>query len=333
MTTEQTELLIVDLSNEPNAGISKEWQPLVRSKERSAGSAASDHAIHEATSLEAALSHANLALGKAEQAASEARLHLRAIQESNSWRITRPLRLAKTAYVEVEHWLRPRRRFLPELVPASDILSEHHGYRSTGVDPSFLLDFGGSRPPRGWCEITIQVVTAGDRAAPKLYVDQGGGFSEGTALVLPPTCAVAGTCRVWLPPQVRALRFDPLEHVGRFRVERFEIVQLGLLWVGLRSLWVLLRRNGAAGATGELIRQIRTALALGFPGLKAALLHSSQRDEYETWHALEARERNVRRHAQFAGLSRRPLISVVMPTYNTPERWLRRAIESVLRQT
>ena len=36
--------------------------------------------------------------------------------------------------------------------------------------------------------------------------------------------------------------------------------------------------------------------------------------------------------AKLATLTRRPLISVLMPTYNTPEKWLVRAIESVRRQ-
>lgn len=35
---------------------------------------------------------------------------------------------------------------------------------------------------------------------------------------------------------------------------------------------------------------------------------------------------------RLAGLKKRPLISVLMPTYNTPEKWLVRAIESVRRQ-
>ncbi len=39
---------------------------------------------------------------------------------------------------------------------------------------------------------------------------------------------------------------------------------------------------------------------------------------------------NIR--ARLAKLTRRPLISVLMPTYNTPEKWLVRAIESVRRQ-
>ncbi len=36
--------------------------------------------------------------------------------------------------------------------------------------------------------------------------------------------------------------------------------------------------------------------------------------------------------ARLAGLKKRPLISVIMPVYNTPEQWLVRAIESVRRQ-
>src|SRR5207247_10227296 len=43
-------------------------------------------------------------------------------------------------------------------------------------------------------------------------------------------------------------------------------------------------------------------------------------------------EPHRRWEADSAGLTYRPLISIVTPIYNTPERWLRRAIESVQAQ-
>ncbi len=92
------------------------------------------------------------------------------------------------------------------------------------------------------------------------------------------------------------------------------------------------RRNRIA-----LIRlAFRVLCRQGWHGLRRELLRFAQvHVTYEQWIALHDTfsaedQRAIQKHISAFGS--RPLLSVLMPTYNTPERWLRRAIESVRRQ-
>ena len=89
----------------------------------------------------------------------------------------------------------------------------------------------------------------------------------------------------------------------------------------------------------QVIRAVYRHLPLS-QGLKLGLRNRAKQflhypDVYSAWvkrfDTLNAQDRRaIRRHIE--GFSYRPKLSVVMPVYNTPERWLRRAIESVRHQ-
>jgi GT2 family glycosyltransferase len=58
--------------------------------------------------------------------------------------------------------------------------------------------------------------------------------------------------------------------------------------------------------------------------------------EYESWYARHAQISDATLHAQrkkWIASPQKPLISVLVPVYNTPEKWLRRMIESVQEQS
>ncbi len=87
----------------------------------------------------------------------------------------------------------------------------------------------------------------------------------------------------------------------------------------------------------RLAHLTRTSLKTGgVSGLTRRLLEQAQAaSDYQRWIGAydtlsEADRAAVRRHID--RLAYRPLISVIMPTYNTPEKWLRLAIESVRKQ-
>lgn len=84
------------------------------------------------------------------------------------------------------------------------------------------------------------------------------------------------------------------------------------------SIFELWKRVGVKGVAGEAYSYIRNAVAYQV-WIKA----------YDT--CTNADYSEARKKA--AELQYQPLISVIMPTYNTPERWLRLAIESVRSQT
>ena len=87
----------------------------------------------------------------------------------------------------------------------------------------------------------------------------------------------------------------------------------------------------------RLTHLARTSLKTsGIGGLKRRFLEWAQAaSDYQCWIRAydtlsEAERAAIRRHID--RLAYKPLISVVMPTYNTPEKWLRLAIESVRKQ-
>ncbi len=105
-----------------------------------------------------------------------------------------------------------------------------------------------------------------------------------------------------------------------------------------RQLRSLIKANGGVGAVIQKAQRI--SASDGFLGLCRRIFRTLQRTRgsgrpYSEWVATfdtlgdEAR-RMIRK--RIAGLPRRPRISIVMPVYNTPEQWLRKAIDSVCGQ-
>lgn len=101
----------------------------------------------------------------------------------------------------------------------------------------------------------------------------------------------------------------------------------------VKALAAFTRRKNRLGLIRAAWRVIRNQ---GLPGLKQEFLQFTHVNvTYERWIALhdtlnEKDRESIRTHV--SALVSRPFISVLMPTYNTSEQWLRRAIESVRRQ-
>jgi glycosyltransferase involved in cell wall biosynthesis len=104
---------------------------------------------------------------------------------------------------------------------------------------------------------------------------------------------------------------------------------------------LLLLKGRASGLNGGRLPQM-TAKAFsilraeGLAGLRRQLRNEIEtKYEYSEWierydTLTDANRAAIRRHID--QLSYQPLISLVMPVYNPPEKWLRRAVESVKRQ-
>jgi cellulose synthase/poly-beta-1,6-N-acetylglucosamine synthase-like glycosyltransferase len=109
--------------------------------------------------------------------------------------------------------------------------------------------------------------------------------------------------------------------------------ELGVRRVSAVALAIL----RAPGRAPDLARRMCGLFAHGgLQALKDQLAGTGRpKDEYGLWvqqfDTLDARDEELVR-ARIDGLPRRPLISILMPVYDAPERWLRRAIESVQAQ-
>ena len=246
-----------------------------------------------------------------------------------SWRLRGMLREVPARLRALGRLLRWRRHRM-ELVPSYQLVPEGDGFRSTGNDPQLLLQSSRGALPSAWVLISYQVASQEPWLNPKLYVDSGKGFSENETFMLPCGERATITRLLRLPEQVRVLRLDPMTVPGRFAIRAFSILEIG----SLQAVVILVARNfrSAIVRPRDTLRFARSAAGMlrraGIRGLRQELIaRERELSDYEQWvlsyDTLGDSDRVlIRRHVE--QLSYRPLISFVMPTFNTPEVWLRR---------
>ena len=262
------------------------------------------------------------------------RAFIQAVLGSFAWKITGPIRKLRTL-------LRPRGCVAQNLVPLQHLEplpSEPAGsWRAIGHDPQFVVHCW-MEP--GWIRIRVHLHSP-DKTQFNVFVDHGEGFLQETCIEFLDYVGEVHTEFFIRPTRpIFALRLDPRESEGAFRLEAFEACPV--------PAPQLLRRRGR-----ETLRHFRDARKNGRPllGLLADLAkgkltpalarpqkrtQENQRDdEYHRW--FERQRLNDAERAQMrdeaAGWSHVPILfSVLMPVHNVPEEYLRAAVESVRNQ-
>jgi GT2 family glycosyltransferase len=264
-----------------------------------------------------------------------------ALTTSTSWRLLAPLRWMK-------HLIRPRGFNHSHLIPFRDLepTEEPNGWTALSDDPQFLVS---CYLPAGWLRIRLQCRSS-VKTQMDVYAERRGGF--GADSILGQFTIVEGENNeeffVHLDQPTRALRVDPLSSPGVITFQRFEVTPrpaphavMDALRRKLRLLrayhntGVVLRRGLGMLLTGRW-RQVREKWALGLSDPRCTR-HGFYEPEkaYEKWierHRMTDEDR-AKQGAWADELKDPPVISVLLPTYNTPERYLRLALDSVCRQT
>ena len=265
---------------------------------------------------------------------------------SISWRLTSPFR---KACVKLSHVARLGTQRV-ELRPLNQIKREAQAgsvieWQMMGDDANFEIDLSRTGPlSHGHYRLMIELpkgLTALN--SPSLYVDSGNGLSESECLKLNfAERGRIGIANFSLAKGACALRFDPSVHPGRIAIGRAWLRRMSRIEYYSRLIARLLRhRINSPADLARAVKRAITALASGGPRRLAAELRSTesrdfdQRGDYQHWierydTMTEADKDALRRRMQ--SLAWRPLISVIMPVHNTPEAFLRKAIESVREQ-
>ena len=233
-----------------------------------------------------------------------------------------------------------------ELRPMHDVKPQKDGdynWLATGLDPALHMLPAGGRFPTGWARIHFEFhAEDGKPASARLYVDTGGGFNESGSIHLPRGRDGVVEMMIRLPDEVRGIRFDPTNRSGRFRLGPVTIAELGKYQAALDVVLPYAREVVAEprrlrGALGKTLQVFRSD---GVAGLKRKLREKALGErpgshDYDNWiESYDTLDDTARAgiRARLAALPLRPLMSVVMPVYNPPIEYLRRAIETVRAQ-
>ncbi|MDD2893167.1 MAG: glycosyltransferase family 2 protein [Halothiobacillaceae bacterium] len=219
-------------------------------------------------------------------------------------------------------------------------------WTSHGEDPYFRLDIKEkSAFFVGWCRLDLALHCTRRRADAKFYFDTGNGFNEAETLQIGVRNdhPVQRIFRFMRMP--RAVRFDPMQGVGDFRVDtlRFERLNEAQAKSAMLRHLVSTEADFAGYNTEKALKKIITeAQAEG----KRTLDHLLARYEqcvspstsiaYEEWiESVEAASLpdKVTIQSTLGAMRSTPSISIVMPVYNTQEADLRACIDSVRAQS
>lgn len=213
-------------------------------------------------------------------------------------------------------------------------------WQATGEDPQFLLT--RDLPLPGWQMLEVAMTHDQPSVAVKLYLDTGKGFSEAQSVYLPLKSGRVSKRLFHVPRRLKALRFDPMEHEGRFSITHLRIAWLSPWFAHDRLAQRLanMHHEYRSVAKGQVLPWLKQqAREVGVHWRDLALEHydatferRTARYSYTKW--LEGRrELSVERVQRVIDkLPKQPLISVVMPVYNPRIEWLRECLDSVLAQ-
>lgn len=228
------------------------------------------------------------------------------------------------------------------LRPTSDGVSAE--WKSSGERECFTLAFPGEEVlPAGWYRLDGRLLQTEQTAATAcLYPNYANGADGDEQIPLPdPDGDNRITALVLFKYPVAGLRFCPAQGPVRFRVEDFSLLRVSRA-TALRSMLGPTART-PSGLAPRIVRFVMDVLRGGVSQATDTLYRDYRRrllpedfGDYAGWVArydtLTAdRMQELRARAERLGADA-PLISILVPLYQTPEHWLRRCIESVQTQ-
>ncbi|MBE7564244.1 glycosyltransferase family 2 protein [Acidithiobacillus sp. HP-6] len=225
--------------------------------------------------------------------------------------------------------------------------SDTSHWQSQGEDPYFFLDTNSDGLiTTDWHEVELCMHTPYKRTNAKFYFDTGMGFNEAGSITLTTESGQPARRIFKLTKTARAIRFDPSETEGAFQVKTLRFDKIGESHARSGMLQHLVSQClDFTDLTTEVAWQriASEAKLLNLEPLKHLLIRYNETFgtrpnpiAYEEW--LE----NVETPslptpkivlATLENIGLKPLISIVMPVYNTPDIYLRACIDSVLAQS
>jgi glycosyltransferase involved in cell wall biosynthesis len=225
---------------------------------------------------------------------------------------------------------------MSDLIPATEMTRDSDGTWRGTDQPQFLIP---TPPLHGWVRLRAKLYSAVSSKA-CLYYDTGKGFHGAEQIDL---ANVAGDSEIDRMVALRKpaflLRFDPVRAPGEFSLSEFSLEPVSSLWFNTQALWKNLKAALSAGESRPSIwRGLNLLISGDLSTFHGHLVHTVQTTasvpEYELWMRRNAitDQKRARMRDRISHWQNPPKISVVLPVYNVAEVYLRRCIDSVLKQ-
>lgn len=214
-------------------------------------------------------------------------------------------------------------------------LSGFGEFLSTSNDPQLLI-----KPVRGGflsgsVEVRCRVDGEHEIYPLRFYYDIGNGFNEQNAFSMEATTSIPSYAKVELPAGIKAMRLDPGVKPGKITIREFDLQNISTLTI-FRKLWT--DNKHKIDGVDSFLKMTGKAFDVVYNGGFRALedrVYPNINATYQQWiskyDVLTIADHN-RINREITNFSLHPLISVVMPTYNTNPELLRQTIQSVRNQ-
>ena len=262
---------------------------------------------------------------------------LKDVTNSASWRLTAPLRNAKRLLQAILPLWRKQRIAL-ELKPARNtVLNSDGDYSIVGPSPNCAINLPRKISLSGWAKIRGCISTKNDFLSFFFYFGDSKEFNELKRHCVTFSPGLTQEYLLRIPKGTTALRLDPFVTEGAFSFKCLELELIGSLQllISIAAQQVKFFISNPAAGFVRIRRAIALLRAGGIPALRGKLFSQGYADNYEDWvRRYDTIDADAKKKLQrcAAELKNSPLISVIMPTYNTPDQYLRLAIDSVLAQ-
>jgi GT2 family glycosyltransferase len=255
---------------------------------------------------------------------------LRKLWKSGIWRLARPAWMVARLRGKLD-------RGMQHLIPLTEIHRAKDGTWHGSRLPQFLIP---TIPLQGWVRLRATVKSAvSSRAC--LYVDTGGAFHQQDHFELASVMGRTEIERViYLKSPTYLFRFDPIQAHGEFSVESFSLQPWSTLWfhseaIGRNLLMMITDKGSHRPSLWLGLKLLITGRWTTFHQQLVANFESlttgNQYDQWRRQHEITDFRRQEMRDLSHRWLGA-PTISIVMPVFNVPEIYLRKCIDSVLKQ-
>lgn len=230
---------------------------------------------------------------------------------------------------------------LSQLVPGNSISQ----WISTGLDPFFEIDGFTNNEQDLWYKLRIFINGEEDSNIAKLYWCAGDDdYLEKNCVSVPYRSGSAVTCIIRLPAMLSRLRFDPLERSGKFEIKLFSLTVINDSQAEKHIISRLLSpHEGRKLSHDGLIQSLqKSAAQTNIHWLEQAyrqylnsFVSIPRTQGYSRW--IEKVEvpslpDDSTIYQSIQSMAYAPLISLIMPTYNTSAEHLKACIDSVVAQ-